>query len=61
MNNKIKNIAFVFVMLLANVAFSQPDPDGAGGATDPTDTAASIDSNLILLAVAGMAICYYQF
>ena len=51
-------IAFIF----CNMAFAN-DPDEAGGGLNNTDEPVngSIDSNLILLVVAGAVYCYYQF
>ena len=47
---------------MANIAYSQPpDADGAGGGTDPQDLAAPIDSNLVYLAIIGIAFCYFRY
>ena len=59
MKNIIKNIVLITAILLSNVIFAN-DPDGAGGGVDPTDTQAPIDSNIIYLAIIGIAFCYYR-
>lgn len=61
MKNKIQNTVLFAIIFISNIAFSQPDADGAGGTVDPTDSAAPIDSNLIYLAIIGLFFCYFQF
>lgn len=61
MKHILKNISIFLMLLMTTVAFSQPNPDDAGDGVDPQDTQAPINSNLVLLAAAGVGICYYQF
>ena len=62
MKNKIHNIVLFITLTFCSIAFAN-DPDGAGGGINNTDEPVNgpIDSNLILLVVAGAVFCYYQF
>ena len=60
MKNKFKNIILITAILLSNIIFAN-DPDGAGGGVDPTDAQAPIDSNIMYLAIIGIAYFCYQY
>lgn len=61
MKNAFRSIVLFGMFIFTNIAMSQAVPDDAGGTVDQTDTAAPIDSSLLLLAIIGISFCYYQF